>query len=296
MPISHEKTHEPTTVLTFLGIELDTKKRILRIPQEKRFKALTQLDHIISSKKVTVLEIQQLTGLLNFLGRAIFPGRAFTRRMYSKHSDTKLKQHYHVYVDREFRLDCQTWMKFLTMNDAVNRPFVDFSLEVTADELNWYCDSTANARLGFGCYYDGRYAYATWDMSEPGLIERYNPSINFLELYAIVVSVELWGHLISNRRVVIFSDNESAVHMVNNSSSSCQFCMKLIRNLTLTSLRFNTRVFLKHIPGKYNILSDSLSRGNLKRFFKHVPRTTLKKQAEILPAAVWPIRNEWLAV
>ena len=37
-------------------------------------------------KKATVKDLQSLCGILNFLGRVVFPGRTFTRRMYSKYA------------------------------------------------------------------------------------------------------------------------------------------------------------------------------------------------------------------
>ena len=39
---------------------------------------------MIEQKKCTVRQVQCLTGLLNFLNKAIVPGRAFTHRMYTK--------------------------------------------------------------------------------------------------------------------------------------------------------------------------------------------------------------------
>lgn len=293
MPISHEKTERPTQTLTFLGIQLDSQQQRMLVPAEKKFRALDDLDEVINSRKVTVLRLQQLTGLLNFIGRAIVPGRAFTRRMYSKFSNPRLKQHYHITVDRELRQDSIVWKRFLNLTGAVNRPFIDFSKDTTATELNWYTDSSRNTEYGFGCYFSGRYAFALWNDSEQDFILKYEPSINFLELYAIVLSVELWCHLIQNRRVTIFSDNESAVHMINNSSSTCKSCMKLIRILTLTSLRHNTRIFLKHVPGKFNVLSDSLSRDNLPRFLKFAPKHNLAPAPEKLPPTVWPLKPEW---
>lgn len=294
MPIAHEKTCLPTTALEFLGMGLDTKRQVITIPAEKRFKALTQLNQVIEAKKITVLQAQQLTGVLNFLGRAVVPGRAFTRRMYSKYANPKLKQHHHINVDREFRLDCITWEAFLGADLSVLRPFADFHSALVADELQWYTDSSKNELLGFGCYFQGRYAFASWNESEPDLIRTYNPSINFLELYAIAVSIELWCSRVKNRRVIIFSDNESAVHMINNGSSGCPNCMKLIRIITLTSLRNNTRFFLRHIPGKFNVLSDSLSRMDFKRFLRFAPKDNLRSQPEKLPPSIWPIRREWL--
>ena len=77
-----EKTEFGSIIMIFLGILLDGEKPSLSIPEDKRQKALNQLISIINKKKATIKEIQCLTGLLNFLNKAIIPGRAFTRRMY----------------------------------------------------------------------------------------------------------------------------------------------------------------------------------------------------------------------
>ena len=103
-------------------------------------------------------EIQQLCGYLNFLNRAIFPGRAFTRRMYSKFAhiineqeDSRLKAHHHVHLDGEFRADCLVWKNFLQLKNAsvVNRPMVDLSLIRSAKEIWFYSDASTNENLGF---------------------------------------------------------------------------------------------------------------------------------------------------
>ena len=60
--------------------------------------------------------MQELCGFLNFLGRAIIPGRAFTRRLYNcdKVIDKKtgltitLKQHHHFKLTQEMRLDLES--------------------------------------------------------------------------------------------------------------------------------------------------------------------------------------------
>ena len=83
IPISLEKTEWPDSLMTFLGILLDGRQRILAIPEEKRIKALNTLQNLVGHKKGTVKELQSLAGLFNFLNKAIMPGRAFTRRVYS---------------------------------------------------------------------------------------------------------------------------------------------------------------------------------------------------------------------
>ena len=104
------------------------------IPEDKRNKALHTLERFCSRKKATVKEIESLTGTLNFLNRAIIPGRVFTRRMYAKiehklinkTSGKVLRPYHHVSLDVEFRNDCQTWITFLKNQHGVNRPFYRF--------------------------------------------------------------------------------------------------------------------------------------------------------------------------
>ena len=81
-----------------------------------------------------------------------------------------------------------------------------------------------------------------------------------------MVAIVLLAKKLQNRRVVVYCDNESVVHMVNKSSTICTNCMILIRIITLTSLRYNVRFFLNHIRGKNNKLADLLSRGKFQQF------------------------------
>ena len=64
--------------MVFLGILLDGEHHILIIPEEKRIRAINELQSVLGKKKATIKELQQLTGLLNFLNKAIVLGRAFT--------------------------------------------------------------------------------------------------------------------------------------------------------------------------------------------------------------------------
>ena len=82
-PVSLEKTFWGTTQLTFLGLLIDTINQWVCVPIEKVQKAVTLIESIINkkSKKVTLNQLQKVCGFLNFLGRCVIPGRAFTRRL-----------------------------------------------------------------------------------------------------------------------------------------------------------------------------------------------------------------------
>lgn len=287
-PVSEEKTIWATQLIPFLGMLLDAVRRRILIPQEKINKAMTQIDRILRAKKIQMLDLQRLVGLLNFLCRAIVPGRAFTRRLYFPMRG--LKQHHHLRVSRNIRQDLEVWRQLLLDGTSVSRPFMDFSKTLKAEEIEFYTDACQSAsRAGIGCYFRPEWAAGELDLA---MIKDHELNICYLELYAICVAIELWTYRIKNRRVVILSDNQAAVAMINNSSSSCPKCMGLLRMITFTSMHYNTRYFAKYLKTDKNVLADSLSRGQMARFRAHAP-TDVCENPTPLPDSAWPIRREW---
>ena len=281
-PVAIDKTEFASTDMIFLGILLDGVRDLLIIPEEKRIKALNLVQWMLDMKKATVRTLQQLAGILNFLHRAIFPGRVFTRRMYAKFSSfldtngklikgSKIKHFHHVKLDREFKDDCRVWEIFLSQRgpSVLCRPFIDLDTEITAKELDFMTDAAAGSERGVGCVFGRRWAWAKWPV---GFIKTCKPSIEFLELYGLVVAVYIWSKDLSNKRSIIFCDNNSVVSMVNTNSSKCRHCMFLLRLFVLRCLDYNMRISTKHIFGKDNILADILSRQRLDIFRRIAPQ------------------------
>ena len=87
IPVSMEKTEWASDKIIFLGILMDGRYFTLAVPMEKRNKVIKLLNEMVDKKKATVKQLQALCGFLNFLSKAIFPGRTFTRCMYAKFSE-----------------------------------------------------------------------------------------------------------------------------------------------------------------------------------------------------------------
>ena len=104
---------------------MNGKTLTLSISIEKRNKAINLLLSALETKKVTIHFIQKLTGTLNFLNRAIVPGRAFTKGMYCKFTlrnrktGRPLKKYHHVNLCRDFLQDCKVWLQFLVQAESV---------------------------------------------------------------------------------------------------------------------------------------------------------------------------------
>ena len=203
------------------------------------------------------------------------------------------KQYHHIKIDKEFKQDCAIWLKFITEQDielAVNRPMIDLSYEVTAHQIRFYSDASAAERLGFGCIYNKRWIFGQW---EPGFIRNNKPSIEYLELYALVAGLLTWQDQdnLNNTRVVIFCDNQAVMHMVNNITSSCPNCMHLIRIMVLNGMIHNRRVFVKFVPTKKNGLADALSHLDLDRFRRLDSNMNL--YPDKICSSLWPVSKIW---
>ena len=299
VPVALEKTEYARPKIVFLGILLDGSRFMLAVPEEKRLKAINWLDRMIDSQKSTVKEMERLTGLLNFLSKAVVPGRAFTRRMYAKFNvqktENKLRSFHHVRLDREFKQDCIMWKTFLQRCEhaTIARPYLDIlNKEDTAIRLQFHSDATANGQLGFGIIFESSWSYQKW---EPGFVANFNPTIQFLELYALCVGVFTWADKLVNRRVIVFTDNEPSMNMINNTSGGCKFCMTLIRKLMMKCMDFNLRIFAEHVKGTENYLSDSLSRMKIDLFKEQAKTDGRIIDAEPTPInmELWPLSTYW---
>ena len=297
-PISLDKTEWASTSMVFLGILLDGERHTLSIPESKRCKALNLINYAIEKRKVMVRFVQQLTGTLNFINRAIVPGRAFTKGMYDKlklkdKHGNPLKQHHHISLKGTFIDDCLVWKQFLHNATAHELccPFIDINAFASVEVLNFYSDASLNQNFGLGVIFGDNWIAGTWG-SDFILSEK--PSIEFLELFVLVAAILTWCNdpRLSNTRVVVFCDNQATLNMVNNLASNCLKCMKLIRILTLNNLQFNRRVFVKYVTSKANILADAISRTDWTRFWRHAPKT-MNKKPDVIPSMIWPVTKIW---
>ena len=211
VPISLEKMERAQVFIIFLGILLDGCNFCLGIPTNKRDKALRLLHTMMDKKKATVKDLQVLSGYLNFIRKAVFPGCAFTRHMYWKYSNlvnvnhnkspdnrvefstVKLKQHHHVQLDSEFKADCAVWVEFLSgeLKQVVSRPMVDLigTPVTTSDQISFYSDASASKRLGFGSILNNKWIQGFWPES---FIVQAKPSIEFLELFTLTAGILAW--------------------------------------------------------------------------------------------------------
>ena len=158
------------------------------------------------------------------------------------------------YPNRETRDNLHLWLKIL---DTVSTHGVDINnITFTDPTMTTY----SNARK-----------QGMRDYNTDGLAWRYNLppdslgkfSINLLEFIASVFKIHLTITTANiPQKILAFTDISSALGWLHttNFSSSQQIHNKVSRWLATTLMTHDSALYLQHIPGKYNIISDSLWR------------------------------------
>ncbi|KAM4697815.1 LOW QUALITY PROTEIN: uncharacterized protein WCC33_013419 [Rhinophrynus dorsalis] len=97
----------------------------------------------------------------------------------------------------------------------------------------------------------------------------------FLELFLIVVAVELWRSSLREQRVVFHCDNLGVVEVINNLSASSLPVLRLLRFLVLACLNLNVSFRAVNVPGVPNVVADALSRFQMAAFRVAWPKAKL---------------------
>lgn len=268
VPIAENKTVGPTTVLEFLGLEIDTVLMMVRIPSLKLHKLKSLIGNMLSMKKITVKQFESIIGLMSFCARAIPSARAFLRRFYDLLASLRVRKPYYlIRVTQEVKQDAQVWMDFL--NDFNGECYIPDKLWVSNEVLELFTDAAGRADLGCAAYLAGQWIQYRWP-TEWANTDKLK-DISFLELIPIILALYTWASKFENKNIIFRTDNQALVAVINKRTSKSKLVMQLIRPLVLFTLHNNTQFKARHIVGSINIIADSLSRFQDGRFRAAAP-------------------------
>ena len=262
VPLAPEKTVGLDTVLQFAAITLDSALFEARLPEDKLAKCCVMLHNFYTRRTVTLKELQSLIGLLNFTCTVVAPGRAFLRRLIDLTKGIQ-KPHHNIRLSKGAKSNILIWLRFL--EDFNGKSFFFNDIWETSHTLHLYTDAAGSA--GFGAVFGCHWLHGIW----PEMWKTFN--IAFLELFPIVLAVHIWGSLMANKRIIVFSDNAAVVDIVNKQTSRLKDIMVLLRDLVLSCLRHNILFQARHIPRLQNSSADYLSRSQVVNFKDIFPET-----------------------
>ena len=112
LPVEPSKVEGPSSTLTFLGIEIDSAKRELRLPREKLLRLQRLLRDWVGKKAATKHDLQVIIGLLNDAAQVVTAGRPFLRNLIDAMAPLR-KAHYVSRLNLGCRADLAWWGCFM---------------------------------------------------------------------------------------------------------------------------------------------------------------------------------------
>ena len=110
----NEANNEQGSLASFGGVELDTGQMIVRLPLKKLEKGRTIVTTAREKYSLSLLEIQKITGYLNFVAVVVTLGRTFLRHLYNMELYFPSRSiSYRRGISQEARRNLTWWSKVL---------------------------------------------------------------------------------------------------------------------------------------------------------------------------------------
>ena len=270
--VAEEKTEGPASVLTFLGIEIDTLRQQVRLPEDKLLRLtatitgwMKQSAEPTPRSSARKRDLLSRLGLLHHAATVVRPGRAFLRSLHDAAATVRELDH-RVHLNCAARADLAWWHSFLTTWNGISiMPPTNLPLVLVSDA--WGC----------GAFHENCWFQLEW----PGSV-----TIASKELVPIVVAATLWGPQWAGTHVQCLCDNTAVVCAVNKGAAKDPTLSHLLRILAFVAAILDIRFTARHLPGVQNASADALSRNRLQLFL------SLNPQASPIPAILPPELRE----
>ena len=260
IPLHPDKLEGPSTCLTVLGIELDSENLQARLPKDK-FDKITALLEAWSHKRFCKRkDLESLIGHLQHACKVVPQGRSFLRRMINLLCAFRRDDH-PIRLNREFFLDLNWWTEFFKSWSGCS--FLQYPQ--WAPLPDFHVSSDASGVLGYGAMFHNHWFSGAW------LPKQLPQSIEYKELFPIVVAAYVWGPQWVSKRVLFLSDNSSVVEILRSGTSRAPTIMSLVRYLCLLAARHSFSFTASPVRGKCNPIADALSRFQFQRFRRLAP-------------------------
>ena len=279
VPVAVHKTEGPSTVVSFLGILIDTISFELRLPTEKVMRLQSLIRGWIQKQACTRKELECLLGHLAHAASVVRPGRTFLRQLFGLLHLEKASNHY-IRLSRGARADLSWWKCFLQVwNGSSFFPPPHPSYEVYSDASGSFGCGAFTRELGW--------FQVEWPESWM------ETDIATKELVPVVVAAAIWGRHWSGKHVRFHSDNTAVVATISSRTAKTPLLMHLLRCFSFYCAYFRFHFSAEHIPGPMNVAADAISRNNLPSFLSLIPQVPRCNPPSVLLELLVVTRPDW---
>ena len=247
LPEAVDKSQPPATVVTWLGIKINSNQMSLSIPQDKLDAARETARACGERKVLHRRQLESLIGRLIHIAKCVEPARIFISRLLQALRDMK---GWYTKVNTEMRADINWFLQFAgEWNGVALIPSQSPDRAIQVDA----------SLTGIGAT-DGHRAYAGRVAPDA------DPAANITELEAANVVVALHTFLSEadrGKHVLVQCDNLAAVQALRWGRAKNTVLMEVARMGWMVQALLDVKLTFAHVPGVDNVAADALSRAHM---------------------------------
>ena len=242
----------PSRKMEFLGMEIDSAKMELSLPQDKLDNIRIQCQTLLQAKSTTVHRMSQIIGTMTSTLQAVHPAPLYYRALQMTKTRELLRQKSYaasMTLTEECKMELQWWVTNLTIwnGRAIISPGPDMIIQTDASMTGW------------GAHREGRPlsegVNGLWSESER------NCQINLLELRAAEFAIRTLAKGMTDIHVHLKMDNIAALTYINKlGGTRSRDLSQAAKTLWQHCLHHRIHVTAEHLPGVHNQIADQLSR------------------------------------
>ena len=230
-------------IVKHLGFEIDSGKMEVRLPQNKKLRAIQTISTLLHSKSVTFIALEEALGFLSHCCQVVPLGRPFLRNLFTLLRRTKLLSR--TRISRIAKKDLQWWQLFMNSWSTISI--------IQLSRRNHDIATDASGLKGIGGIYNGVL------FSDRVPARHRSKHINWKEMFAILHAFILWHEQWTTGRVRIACDNSVVVSAVKKRSIHGP-ALQPLQTILLIAALFDIELEIFWIPSEENIVADAASR------------------------------------
>ena len=270
--INFQKSNlNPSTLMEFLGVEIDSQKMSMFLPKEKVDKLISKCKLLLAKDQVKIREVSSLIGTLNSTAPAVLPAPLQYR--YLQQQQIKMLTMYPSYetqftLNQLSRGELKRWIQNLSLYNG--KP-----IRVAPPDIVIATDAAKTG--GWGAVCQGTPAGGQWNQEEIEL------HINQQELIACKIALQTFLKNKENISVHMLMDNTTAIaYLLKMGGTKNAILTEIAKEIWHFLLPKNITVTAEYIPSILNKGADFQSR--------HVEDSS---QWKLLPSIFHKIRKRW---
>ena len=244
---NESKATPPSEIVEFLGVTFNSQKGTMEVSQHHLDELHELLLSWLDKEKFTRTQLESLIGKLQFITACVRPGRVFICRLLNVLRETPRTGL--QLVPHQLKLDVTWWLNFLPTYNSVSIAWMD---QCMMPDSVVACDASLTCLGGY--LIDQEYFY----LRLPPVWKSVN--IAYLEMWAVILTIVVWGDRLRGKCVVLYCDNASVVAVLNHGRSKDLFLQAGMREIAFALACTPCELRVLHIGSRLNQLPDLLSR------------------------------------